>query len=101
MRPAIVGGFTGSFDWVRSDICAPSLRIVHHIQHDVRLGLAVIDPQRHLAIADLEDRGGERVFAVGVLGIGAQDRQVALAIVQCRQQIRPARGGRPACWWKC
>ncbi|MCY1246139.1 hypothetical protein D9M72_593450 [compost metagenome] len=54
----------------------PILRLVrvgHHVQRDVGLVLAVVDPQRDLVVTDLEDRGGQGVLVVGIVRRGAQD----------------------------
>ena len=54
-----------------------SFRIVHHVQRDLRARLAVVHAQRDFAVADLEHGGGQRVLAIGVMPVRAQDRQCA------------------------
>ena len=52
--------------------------------------------RRDFAVADLEHGGGQRVLAIGVMPVRAQDRQCALGIVQRCQQLGAAGRGRPA-----
>ena len=54
-----------------------SFRIVHHVQRDLRARLAVVHAQRDFAVADLKHGGGQRVLAIGVMPVRAQDRQCA------------------------
>ena len=68
-------------------------RIVHHVQRDLRARLAVVHAQRDFAVADLEHGGGQRVLAIGVMPVRAQDRQCALGIVQRCQQLAPPVAG--------